>query len=217
MSATTTTTPPGGGLGSSLETQHAPQSALRPGRPARLSHAAYITHDTAATADFFTRILGMELVNAVLDDKIPSTGEPVPYFHSFFRMTDGSTVAFFEAPELPRKQPPPHSAYGTFEHLAMEVDDRETVDAWYQWLVSNRIEVVGPVDHKIIYSIYFHDPSGLRLEITTPLSAEWNDNAASAATSLAEWVEVKRAAAERGIPLVEAVTELAARRSHQRS
>lgn len=221
MSATTSTaataTAPEGGLDSSLESQHAPQSTLRPGRPTMLSHAAYITHDTAATADFFTRILGMELVNAVLDDKIPSTGEPVPYFHSFFRMSDGSTVAFFEAPELPRKPPPPHPAYGTFEHLAMEVDDRETVDAWYQWLVSNRVEVVGPVDHKIIYSIYFHDPSGLRLEITTPLSTEWNDNADSARTSLDEWVEVKRQAAERGIPLTDAVAELTARRSHQRS
>ena len=73
----------------------------RPGRPAMLSHVAYITRDTEATADFYTRVLGMELVNAVLDDAIPSTGEPIPYFHSFFRMGDGSTVAFFEAPELP--------------------------------------------------------------------------------------------------------------------
>ena len=79
----------------------------RPGRPGMLSHVAYITRDTAATADFYTRILGMELVNAVLDDAIPSTGEPIPYFHSFFRMEDGSTVAFFEAPELPPLADPP--------------------------------------------------------------------------------------------------------------
>jgi catechol 2,3-dioxygenase-like lactoylglutathione lyase family enzyme len=201
----------------SLESQHAPQPVAIPGRPAMLSHAAYVTHDTRATADFFTRILGMELVNAVLDDKIPSTGEPVPYFHSFFRLGDGSTVAFFEAPELPAKGPAPHPAYGTFEHLALEVEDKATVDAWYEWLVSNRIEVVGPVDHKIIYSIYFHEPGGLRLEITTPLSNEWNDNAEAARRSLDEWVEVKRDAAERGVPLVEAVTDLATRRSHQRS
>src|SRR3954465_4829303 len=93
----------------------------RPAPPQMLSHAAYITRDTAATADFFTRILGMELVNAVLDDAIPSTGEPVPYFHSFFRMADGSTIAFFEAPELPPLDAPPHPAYDTFQHLAMQV------------------------------------------------------------------------------------------------
>ena len=75
--------------------------AARPGVPGMLSHVAYMTRDTAATTDFYSRILGMELVNAVLDDAIPSTGDPVPYFHSFFRMSDGSTIAFFEAPELP--------------------------------------------------------------------------------------------------------------------
>ena len=93
----------------------APSAGERPGLPAMLSHVAYITHDTAATVDFYTRVLGMELVNAVLDDAIPSTGEPVPYFHSFFRMADGSTVAFFEAPELPPLEPPPHPAYNTFQ------------------------------------------------------------------------------------------------------
>ena len=29
--------------------------------PRMLNHAAYVTHDVAATADFYTRILGMEL------------------------------------------------------------------------------------------------------------------------------------------------------------
>ncbi|HEX3705873.1 MAG TPA: VOC family protein [Mycobacteriales bacterium] len=191
--------------------------SLRPGKPTMLSHAAFVTHDTAATADFFTRVLGMELVNAVLDDKIPSTGEPVPYFHSFFKMRDGSTIAFFEAPELPERPAPPHPAYDTFEHLAMQVDSREEVDAWSQWLTANGIDVVGPVDHQIIYSVYFHEPGGLRLEITTPLLPVWNDNAAAAAESLREWEEMKKAAANDGVPLTQAVTELATRRSHRRT
>src|SRR3984885_11622904 len=128
-----------------------PPDSERPGKPAMLSHVAYITRDTEATADFYTRILGMELVNAVLDDAIPSTGEPVPYFHSFFRMADGSTVAFFEAPDLPPLQPPPHPASSTFQHLALEVASPATVDGWKEWLEANDVEVLGPVDHKIIY------------------------------------------------------------------
>ena len=48
-----------------------------PGPPTMLSHVAYITHDTGATVRFYTELLGMELVNAVLDDSIPSTGDPV--------------------------------------------------------------------------------------------------------------------------------------------
>ena len=61
--------------------------------PIMLNHAAYVTHDVAATADFYTRIMGMELASTVFDDSIPSTGDQIPYFHIFFRMQDGSTLA----------------------------------------------------------------------------------------------------------------------------
>jgi len=182
-----------------------------------LSHVAYITRDTAATADFYTRILGMELVNAVLDDSIPSTGEPVPYFHSFFRMSDGSTIAFFEAPELPPLEPPPHPAYDTFQHIALQVDSVEDVDRWHAWLGANGVEVLGPVDHKIIYSVYFHDPNGVRLEITTPTSDTWNDNGAAARASLDDWETIKARARESGDDMVSVLKALAAERSHQRS
>jgi catechol 2,3-dioxygenase-like lactoylglutathione lyase family enzyme len=182
-----------------------------------LSHVAYMTRDTAATADFYTRILGMDLVNGVLDDAIPSTGEPVPYFHSFFRMADGSTVAFFEAPELPPLEPSPHPAYDTFQHLAMQVETPELVDRWHAWLQANGVEVLGPVDHRIIYSVYFHDPNGLRLEITTPLLAEWNDNADAARASLDDWQAVKEGARATGTDMVEVLAELTRQRSHRRS
>jgi glyoxylase I family protein len=194
-----------------------PPAGERPGKPAMLSHVAYITRDTAATADFYTRLLGMELVNAVLDDAIPSTGEPIPYFHSFFRMADGSTIAFFEAPELPPLGEPTHPAYNTFQHLAVQVDTPATVDRWCSWLEKNGIEVLGPIDHKIIYSIYFHDPNGIRLEITAPLSTEWNDNAEFAAAQLADWTTVKERAAASGEDMVTVLHQLASERSHRRS
>ena len=181
-----------------------------------LSHVALITRDTAATADFYTRIMGMDLVNAVLDDAIPSTGEPIPYFHSFFRMADGSTVAFFEAPELPPLEPPPHPAYDTFQHLALQVASTAEVDRWHGWLCEQGVEVLGPIDHKIIYSIYFHDPNGVRLEITTPTSTTWNDNRDDARVSLDDWQTVKERAAESGADMVDVLAELARERSHRR-
>jgi len=190
-------------------------AVTRPGVPAMLSHVAYITRDTAATADFFERILGMELVNAVLDDAIPSTGEPVPYFHSFFRMADGSTVAFFEAPELPPLPEPPHGAYDTFLHLAMQVGSMAEVDEWKSWLQACGVEVLGPVDHKIIYSIYFREPGGMRLEITTPQSPIWNDNAPAATANLEDWQALKDRAAETGEDMVALLNEHARQKSHR--
>lgn len=205
-----------GGPGAGPERERA-EPAERPGLPAMLSHVAYITRDTAATNDFYTRVLGMELVNAVLDDAIPSTGEAIPYFHSFFRMADGSTIAFFEAPELPPEGAPPHPAYDTFRHIALQVDDTETVDRWAQWLRANGVETLGPVDHKIIYSVYFHDPNGVRLELTAPTSPLWNDNAAAARAGLDEWEAVKARAAHTGTDMATVLADLAAARSHRRA
>jgi catechol 2,3-dioxygenase-like lactoylglutathione lyase family enzyme len=191
--------------------------ASAPGRPAMLSHAAFISADTSATAAFYSGLLGMELVAAVLDDKIPSTGEPIPYFHSFFRMGDGSTIAFFEAPELPPPSADSHPAYATFRHLAMEVDSPATVDEWAAWLRANDVEVLGPVDHGIIYSVYFRDPDGNRLEITTPIDPRWNDDADSARRSLAEWEDVKAGAKATGRDMASVLADLTRERSHRRA
>jgi catechol-2,3-dioxygenase len=151
----------------------------------------------------------------VLDDQIPSTGDPVPYFHSFFRMGDGSTVAFFEAPELPPPAGSTHPAYDIFQHLALQVDTPEEVDRWYAWLVSKGVSVIGPVDHKIIYSVYFHDPNGLRLEVTTAIDPTWNDQPDAAEVSLGEWQAAKAEAASSGRDMVEVLADLTRERSHR--
>lgn len=167
-------------------------SSSKPRPPAMFSHVARVTSDAQATVDFYTRVLGMEFVQAVMDDRIPSTGDAVPYFHIFLRLGDGSTIAFFEAPDLPPAGPPPHPAYDTFNHLALQVDSVAEVDDWKRRLIDLGIDVLGPVNHKIIYSIYFRDPvNDLRLEITTPLTSDWNDESKSAHQALADWVRFR--------------------------
>jgi catechol 2,3-dioxygenase-like lactoylglutathione lyase family enzyme len=179
-----------------------------PGRPKMLSHLAYVTHDVERTVDFYERILGMPMCSTVVGDKVPSTGDDFPYFHVFFRLGDGSTLAFFEAPGLPPANPRGHPAYNVFEHLAFEVSTQAEVDQWYEWLVSNGIDVVGPTDHKIIYSIYFHDPvNDIRLEITTPMVENWNDRIPQAKRDLAGWLDAKKAAAAQNQDVGEALVK----------
>jgi catechol 2,3-dioxygenase-like lactoylglutathione lyase family enzyme len=167
--------------------------------PQMLNHAAWVTHDVAATADFYTRIMGMELASTIYDDKVPSTGDAFPYFHIFFRMKDGSTIAFFEAPGLPARSEISHPAYGIFDHIALQAQSREEVLRWYDWLKLNNVEVIGPIDHKgLIFSVYFHDPNGLRLEITTPLDPEWNRHTRQGYADLKAWVQTKEQAQREG-------------------
>lgn len=177
--------------------------------PKMLNHAAWVTHDVAATADFYTRILGMELASTILDDQVPSTGDEFPYFHIFFRMEDGSTLAFFECTALPPQSESSHPAYDVFNHLAMEVDGPEELQKWRDWLVENGIDVIGPVDHKgIIASIYFHDPNGIRLELTTPLNDAWNKKTEQGYKDLDLWVSTKEKAIAEGRDPSEALLDL---------
>src|SRR5262245_42904121 len=80
---------------------HVRASRQAPPLPLKLHHSASATPDAARVADFYQRIMGMEMVHTVLDDRVPSTGQAFPYIHLFFRMADGSTIAFFESPCLP--------------------------------------------------------------------------------------------------------------------
>jgi catechol 2,3-dioxygenase-like lactoylglutathione lyase family enzyme len=176
---------------------------LRPGNPdlvpLMLNHLAWVTDDVGMTADFYIRVMGMELASTVYDDKVPSTGDDFPYFHIFFRMKDGSTIAFFEVPGLPRRVPAPHPAYDVFDHLALQAQNREELLEWKEWLLKNGVDVIGPVDHKgLILSIYFHDPNGLRLEMTTPVDPEWNRHTEQGHVDLEMWMQTKAKASAEG-------------------
>lgn len=177
--------------------------------PLMLNHAAWVTHDVEATADFYMRIMGMELASTVLGTSIPSTGDDFPYFHIFFRMGDGSTIAFFEAPGLPERAKVSHPAYDVFDHIALEARNTAEVDRWHAWLTDNGIDVVGPTDHNgLIYSVYFRDPNGVRLEITTPTDAEWNRHTERGKEHLALWCNGKRAALDQGTDIPRAMIDL---------
>lgn len=198
-------------------TPERPAAADQGLQPRMLNHYARVTHDVGATADFYSRILGMEIASTILDDQVPSTGDAFPYFHIFFRMADGSTLAFFECADLPPRAASAHPAYDVFDHIALEVADGAELQRWKDWLLSQGVEVLGPVDHKsIIQSIYFHDPNGYRLELTTPIDPQWNRHGRQAREDLALWLQAKEQARASGAELSGALVELIRRVKQQR-
>jgi catechol 2,3-dioxygenase-like lactoylglutathione lyase family enzyme len=167
--------------------------------PRMLNHLAYVTRDVAATADFYTRVMGMELASTIFDDHVPSTGDAYPYFHIFFRMADGSTLAFFECTDLPPAAKPTHPAYDTFNHVALQAASRAELARWRKWLEKCGVVVLGPIDHTgLVESIYFHDPNGIRLELTVPLDKAWNRHTRQGYADLKLWVETKERARRAG-------------------
>ena len=60
----------------------------------------------------------------------------------------------------------------------------------------------------MLESIYFHDPNGIRLELTTPLDREWNRHAEQGQADLKLWVETKERARREGRDPSKALLEM---------
>lgn len=135
-----------------------------------LYHFAYPCRDAEETRHFYEDILGVPLVHTMLAERVPSSGEAGPYAHFFFELGDGSYIAFFDLGTNEKPQPSPNTP-AWVQHFAMETDSVESVVAMHARLKSLGVEVVGPVDHGFVRSIYFFDPNGLRLEIAARTEA----------------------------------------------
>jgi glyoxylase I family protein len=160
-----------------------------------LYHYAYPCRDAEETRHFYEDILGLPLVNCMLSDRVPSTGEEKAYAHFFFRMGDGSYIAFFDLGDNEMPAPSPNTP-DWVQHFAIETDSVADVEAMRERLDSFGVKVTPLVDHEFIRSIYFFDPNGLRLEITARTEPPgFLDEAASEAhATLEKW---KAAKAER--------------------
>ena len=154
-----------------------------------LNHFAWRCRDAEETRHFYEDILGLPLVHTIALDHVPSTGEYNPYMHLFFRMKNGSCIAFFDLADGEQYTPDPGTPLWV-NHFAFEVDTVDEVHVMRDRLVAEGIKVIGPTDHGFIQSIYFFDPNNLRLEITcnTATADETKAYADRAHDHLKEWL-----------------------------
>ncbi len=132
----------------------------------QIHHVAYRCRDAKETVDFYTKHLNMNFMLAISEDKVPSTKEPNPYMHVFLDAGNGNILAFFElpnSPEMGRDENTPRWV----QHIAFQLGSVGELEQAKADLMAAGIEVVGPTDHGIIRSIYFFDPNGHRIELTT--------------------------------------------------
>jgi catechol 2,3-dioxygenase-like lactoylglutathione lyase family enzyme len=157
-----------------------------------LHHFAWRCRDAEETRRFYEDLLGLPLVHVIKSDHVPSTGEYCPYVHIFFQMADGSYVAFFDLGDDAAALPSPNTP-AWVNHLALRVESESALLGAKARLEAAGVEVLGVTDHHIIHSIYFFDPNGLRLELTTPAVSDevMQGHARQAHAQLAQWSQSK--------------------------
>ena len=129
-----------------------------------LHHNAYRCRDSEETRRFYEDFLGLPLAGT-LEIGETKSGRKTDTLHTFYRLGDGSYLAFFEAPDMPFEFKAQHD-YDL--HIALEVD-MATLRAMLAKGRAAGIETRGVSDHGFIHSIYFRDPNGYVIELTAKL------------------------------------------------
>lgn len=125
-----------------------------------INHLAFITGDMVQTIRFYRDLLGMELVAGI--------GHP-GFRHYFFRC-GSAQVAFFEYAEAKPMELKSHGSPTSlplgFDHVSFTVASRADLFDLKDRISAAGFEVSDAVDHGIIWSIYFHDPNNIPLEVS---------------------------------------------------
>src|SRR5438552_937659 len=153
------------------------------GLPNGIHHLAIATRDIKAQIEFFTQVVGMELVALYWMHGVPNT------VHAFLRLGDSSSIAFVQGPEMAAIEPVAgvsHAGFtagpvapGVMQHVALNVSSEADLLALRDRLRSHHHWVMGPIDHGMCKSIYLAAPEGIMLEFATSAEAidadEWID------------------------------------------
>jgi len=135
-----------------------------------IDHLAIVSDDMPTALDFYTRVMGFQLVHA---RRVPFEADrwQPPHDnlrHYFFDMGNDSLFAVFEYPKGLAKQVRDH--VGGMQHVAFHVPP-DKFDAMIERVKGCGVHVIGPVPlGGRFWSAYFLDPFGIRLELATDRS-----------------------------------------------
>ena len=148
----------------------------------KLHHNAYRCIDSESTRKFYENFLGLPLTKA-FEISETMTGNKIKALHTFYSLDDNSSLAFFEVLNDPLE----YKRWHDFDlHIALEVEESILLDYFKKGKKFN-IETRGVANHGFIKSIYFRDPNGYIIELTTPVKDYKNDDKAKPREILNEW------------------------------
>jgi len=150
--------------------------------PSGVHHLAISTADIKGQIEFFTQVLGTELVGLYWMHGLDA-------WHAFLQLDDACLLAFVDMKanhEIDAVPGVTHagtagdpSAPGTMQHVAFRADTLDDLLKMRDRIRSHGVNVLGPIDHGMCQSIYFAGPEGLTLEMAwshAPVPADlWID------------------------------------------
>ena len=137
--------------------------------PRGVNHLALSTTDMKRQLEFWCDALGLPLKALYWMHGVEGA------YHGFVELAPDSYVAFVQHPNNDNDvefgvshADGPGGAIrgGAMQHVAFHVDTFDDVLAMRDRLRSRGVQVLGPIDHGFVQSIYFEGPEGLNLEIT---------------------------------------------------
>ena len=118
----------------------------------RTDHVALVTGDTAATVDFYTRVLEWPLVDAHRGEKPDGRRSFISVFQA-----DGFVLEFEEVDGRPGVD----QQVAGFPHIGLDVRSADEYDRWKAHLESCAVEYLEVRQH----NCWFADPNGLNFQL----------------------------------------------------
>ena len=152
-----------------------------PDTPLRFDHLALPVYDVGRTYHFYSEVLQLPLVDALSGDDWGGK----PWLMMFFGTGSGQLLALCA---LRGAQPPrPDGLPSDVRHYAFSVASDAEQEQWKARLRHHQVAFTEE-DHGRQHSIYFSDPNGIVLEVTTPASTPELAPDPQAAARVQRWI-----------------------------
>lgn len=162
-------------------------------------HTARPTWKLKETIEFYRDKMGLPLIHVIAAKGWGPDDHP-DFLHFFFDSGQGGTIAFFYYLGNEQREELIHQPRfdNDATHTAWKVDSAAELAAWRAHLEKNGVEIMYQIEHEVIESIYFRDPSGYYLEISRPIRSFDEADSRDAEITLAAAIEVEKARHARG-------------------
>ena len=131
-------------------------------------HAAFVMWEPENTVRFYRDILGFPIIHCITAKGWGQEGH-ADFVHIFFDAGGGNVIAFFHYFGEKARDQRSKDYVDNGRHTALRAPSRAALEAWRDKLQAAGVNCSPIVEHEVIASLYFSDPNGYPLEITTNL------------------------------------------------